>query len=271
LPRARSPPASPPRDRRARLRSPPGAGIAGFNSNQPVDYAADRIELQDKQKRVVLSGDVQITQGDLRLTAQRTTVAYTDTGGLRIQRIDATGGVVVTRGSERASGSAGVYDFNRKVIILSGGVALRRGGDTLNGGPADDRPQHRPLERRRRRRDGRAGRPRDRAVQRSGRTAAISFTEPPSTPAKPSPPRQAEVRKSRLRRLSKPLRRLRVIRVRKDLSPRSSLSDAAQHRRTRRLVTRSPFPAKAVAQCPTAATTTRTTTTPTARGRSAAS
>ena len=108
--------------------------IAGFNSNQPVDYAADRIELQDRQKRVVLSGDVQITQGDLRLTAQRTTVAYTDTGGLRIQRIDATGGVVVTRGAERASGSAGVYDFNRRVIILSGGVALRRGGDTLNGG-----------------------------------------------------------------------------------------------------------------------------------------
>ena len=108
--------------------------IAGFNSNQPVDYAADRIELQDKQKRVVLSGDVQITQGDLRLTAQRTTVAYTDTGGLRIQRIDAVGGVVVTRGSERASGAAAVYDFNRKVIILSGGVALRRGGDTLNGG-----------------------------------------------------------------------------------------------------------------------------------------
>ena len=35
---------------------------------------------------------------------------------------------------ERASGAAGVYDFNRRVIILSGGVALRRGGDTLNGG-----------------------------------------------------------------------------------------------------------------------------------------
>ena len=108
--------------------------ISGFNTNQPVDYAADRIELQDRQKRVVLSGDVQITQGDLRLTAGRTTVAYTDNGALRIQRIDATGGVVVTRGSERASGSAGVYDFNRRVIILSGGVALRRGGDTLNGG-----------------------------------------------------------------------------------------------------------------------------------------
>ena len=108
--------------------------IAGFDSTQPVNYAADRIELQDRQNRVVLSGDVVITQGDLRLTAGRTTVAYTDTGSLQIQRIDATGGVTVTRGAERAQGAAGVYDFNRRVIILSGGVALRRGNDTLNGG-----------------------------------------------------------------------------------------------------------------------------------------
>ena len=108
--------------------------IAGFNSNQPVNYAADRIELQDRQNRVVLSGNVVITQGDLRLAAGRTTVSYTDAGSLRIQRIDATGGVTVTRGNETARGNAGVYDFNRRVIILAGGVALRRGGDTLNGG-----------------------------------------------------------------------------------------------------------------------------------------
>jgi lipopolysaccharide export system protein LptA len=108
--------------------------IAGFNSDQPVNYAADRIELQDKQKRVVLSGNVDIKQGDLHLTAARTTVAYTSDDGLKIQRIDATGGVVVTRGNERASGAAGVYDFNRRVIVLAGGVALRRGTDTLNGG-----------------------------------------------------------------------------------------------------------------------------------------
>lgn len=108
--------------------------IAGFNSNQPVNYAADRIELQDRQNRVVLSGDVVIQQGDLRLTAARTTVAYSDAGSLRIQRIDATGGVTVTRGDERASGSAAVYDFNRRVIVLSGNVALRRGSDTLDGG-----------------------------------------------------------------------------------------------------------------------------------------
>ncbi|NML95369.1 LptA/OstA family protein [Novosphingobium olei] len=108
--------------------------IASHNSNAPVDYAADRIELQDKQKRVVLTGNVDITQDELRLKAARTTVAYTDSGDLKIQRIDATGGVVVTRRDERASGDAAVYDFNRKIITMVGNVALRRSGDTLNGG-----------------------------------------------------------------------------------------------------------------------------------------
>lgn len=110
------------------------AQIAGFNSNAPVDYAADRIELQDRQKRVVLSGNVDIRQGDLQLRAGRTTVAYSDAGPLRIQRIDATGGVTVNRGGESASGNVAIYDFNRRIITVIGEVRIRRGSDTLNGG-----------------------------------------------------------------------------------------------------------------------------------------
>jgi lipopolysaccharide export system protein LptA len=108
--------------------------IAGFDSNAPVNYEADRIELQDKQKRVILSGNVDITQGDLKMRAARTTVAYTDGGSVKIQRIDATGGVTVNRGSETARGDVAVYDFNRRIITMVGGVALKRGTDTLNGG-----------------------------------------------------------------------------------------------------------------------------------------
>lgn len=108
--------------------------IAGHNSDAPVDYAADRIELQDRQDRVVLSGNVDISQAGLRLRAGRTTVAFTDTGSLKIQRIDATGGVQVTRGNEAARGDVAIYDFNRRIITLAGNVHLNRGGDTLNGG-----------------------------------------------------------------------------------------------------------------------------------------
>jgi lipopolysaccharide export system protein LptA len=108
--------------------------IAGHNSDAPVNYAADRIELQDRQNRVILSGDVRIDQAGLRLNAARTLVDYTDAGALRIQRIMATGGVTVARGNERARGNVAVYDFNRRIITMAGDVRLNRGSDTLNGG-----------------------------------------------------------------------------------------------------------------------------------------
>lgn len=108
--------------------------IGAHNSNAPVNFGADHIELQDKQKRVVLSGNVDIVQDDLHLTAARTTLAYTDATKLTLNRIDAAGGVVVTRANERASGDVAVYDFDRRIITMAGNVALRRGKDTLNGG-----------------------------------------------------------------------------------------------------------------------------------------
>lgn len=109
-------------------------GIASHNSDAPVNYAADRIEVQDKAKRVVLSGNVDISQADLRMRAARTTVAYSDNGDLQIQRIDATGGVQINRSGESARGDVAVYDFGRNIITMTGNVALRRNGDTLNGG-----------------------------------------------------------------------------------------------------------------------------------------
>lgn len=105
------------------------------DSDAPVDFNAGHMELQDKQKRVVLTGDVVITQAELRLTADRTLMAYTDAGKLTLQRVDANGHVVVTRNDERASSDLAVYDLTRKIITMVGHVALnRRNGDTLGGG-----------------------------------------------------------------------------------------------------------------------------------------
>lgn len=105
------------------------------NSEAPVDFSADHMELQDKQKRVLLTGNVDVVQAELRLTADRTLMAYTDTDKLTLQRVDATGHVVVVRNDERASGDDAVYDLNRKLITMVGHVVLHRAnGDTLNGG-----------------------------------------------------------------------------------------------------------------------------------------
>jgi lipopolysaccharide export system protein LptA len=106
----------------------------GHDTNAPVDYAADRIELQDKADRVVLSGNVDIKQSDLRLRAARTIVNFTNAGQLKLQRITASGGVVVTRGGETATGDTAVYDFNQRIITMIGNASLQRNGDTLHGG-----------------------------------------------------------------------------------------------------------------------------------------
>ncbi len=108
--------------------------IASHDSRAPVSYAADRIELQDRQNRVVLSGNVDITQANLKMNAARTLVNYSDGGSLSIQRITATGGVTVSRGNETARGDIAVYDFEQRIITMAGNVRLQRGGDTLNGG-----------------------------------------------------------------------------------------------------------------------------------------
>ncbi|MBH0111555.1 LptA/OstA family protein [Novosphingobium sp. YJ-S2-02] len=108
--------------------------ISGHNTNAPVDYAADRIELQEKQNRVVLTGNVDIKQSDLRLTAARTIVNFTNASSLQLQRITASGGVRVTRANEVATGDVAIYDFNKRIITMVGNASLKRGSDTLRGG-----------------------------------------------------------------------------------------------------------------------------------------
>ncbi len=108
--------------------------ISSHDSRAPVDYAADRIELQDRQKRIILTGNVVVEQAGLGLQSARMLVNYDDAGVLRIDRITASGGVNISRGTERATGDVAVYDFNRRIITMAGNVRLRRGSDTLNGG-----------------------------------------------------------------------------------------------------------------------------------------
>jgi lipopolysaccharide export system protein LptA len=110
------------------------SALKGHNSRAPVDVAADRIELQDRSDRALLSGNVEIRQGDMTLRAPRVTVAYTRAGGTEIQRLDASGGVTVTSPSETARSQFAIYDFDRRLITMLGGVTLSRNGSNVNGG-----------------------------------------------------------------------------------------------------------------------------------------
>jgi lipopolysaccharide export system protein LptA len=110
------------------------SALGGHNTNAPVDVAADRIEVQDRADRAIFSGNVQVRQAELQLSAARLTVAYTDAGGVQIQRLDASGGVTVRSPSETARGQFAIYDLNSRLITMLGGVTLTRGDSRVNGG-----------------------------------------------------------------------------------------------------------------------------------------
>jgi len=118
--------------------APAGAqALKGHNANAPVDFEADRIEVQDRADRAVLAGNVKVRQGNLTLDSARLTVAYTGaitSGNPTVQRLDASGGVVVKSPSETASGEFASYDLNRRLITMVGGVTLNQGANVLRGG-----------------------------------------------------------------------------------------------------------------------------------------
>ena len=117
-----------------------GAGaqvLKNHDSNAPVNFTADRIEVQDRADRVVVSGNVQVTQAGLTLNAARMTVAYrngTGGNGVEVDRIDASGNVVVTKGNETARGNVAIYDLNSRLITMLGNVTLTQGSNRLTGG-----------------------------------------------------------------------------------------------------------------------------------------
>ena len=108
------------------------------DTNAPIDFGANQIQLQDKANRAVLTGSVAVKQAEMTLNAQRVTVAYTGQvvdGNPQVSRLDAAGGVGVRRPNQVAKSQYAVYDLNRRVITMIGAVSLQQGGaNTVNGG-----------------------------------------------------------------------------------------------------------------------------------------
>ncbi len=120
---------------------------AKHDSNAPIDFDADHMEVHDLEHRAFLTGNVRAVQQDMTLTADRVTANYTGSmansggggqgGSPQVHRLDATGHVVVTRPTEVAHGQYGIYDLDKKLITLIGGVTLDRTGPnagTVRGG-----------------------------------------------------------------------------------------------------------------------------------------
>lgn len=112
----------------------------------PIRVKADRSEVLDKEHKVILIDNVDITQGDARLRANIVTLAY---GGAAssasrnpnspvssfgdIETMTARGDVFYITPDLKATGDLGVYDAGLDTITLTGNVVLVRGEDVAKG------------------------------------------------------------------------------------------------------------------------------------------
>lgn len=110
------------------------SALKGHDTNAPIDVAADRIEVQDRADRAIFSGNVQVRQGSMQLSASRITVAYANAGGIEVERVEASGGVTLRSPSETARGQFAIYDTGRRLVTMIGGVTLTRGDSNVRGG-----------------------------------------------------------------------------------------------------------------------------------------
>jgi len=110
--------------------------LKNHDTYQPIDIAAERLEMKQKQGRAIFKGAVKVTQGKMTLSAETLTVFYEakkDNKNPSISRLDALGGVSLISETESLTGDWGVYDVERRLVTLGGDVTFQQGDSLLRG------------------------------------------------------------------------------------------------------------------------------------------
>ena len=140
--------------------------LQGFarNKNEPVKIDANRLEVHDKEKLAIFSGNVHVQQGDTNMRCPELRVFYegevkeapkntsaapgdaksaaapaakasTTEANVqqRIKRLEALGGVIVTSKDQKATGDRADFDMKSNVVTLFGNVVVTQGPNVMKG------------------------------------------------------------------------------------------------------------------------------------------
>jgi lipopolysaccharide transport protein LptA len=122
----------------------------------PLDFKAQSMRIEPKERRVVLDGEVHLNRGDLIVTGDHAIAEYAQQkprptarkrarksgseetlGGQAVEKFVVDGKVHVQRGTRTADGAHGVVDVPAQTLVLTGTPAspplLRDGSETLSG------------------------------------------------------------------------------------------------------------------------------------------
>ncbi len=107
-------------------------GDLNQDTSQPVQVTADQLAVNNADGTAVFTGNVVVTQGEMKLAAAEVKVNY-GTEQNDIESLEATGGVTVTNLGDAAEAQEAVYTIDSGMIVLSGDVLLTQGGSAMAG------------------------------------------------------------------------------------------------------------------------------------------
>ncbi|TDL78193.1 lipopolysaccharide transport periplasmic protein LptA [Palleronia sediminis] len=104
------------------------------DTSLPVEVAADKLQVNQADGTATFSGNVLVTQGEMRLEAAEILVNYAQGGEAgRIRSLEATGGVTLVNGAEAAESQSATYDIDAGTVEMTGDVVLTQGPAALSG------------------------------------------------------------------------------------------------------------------------------------------
>lgn len=102
------------------------------DTSLPVTVEADTLSVNNADGSAVFKGNVQVGQGEMRMTAAEVTVEY-NADGKAIQRLHATGGVTIANLADAAEAREALYTIDSGTIVMTGDVLLTQGASALSG------------------------------------------------------------------------------------------------------------------------------------------
>ncbi len=103
------------------------------DTSLPVEVVSEELSVDQATGVAIFTGNVVVTQGEMKLAAPRLRVEYSQGENGRIERAHATGGVTLVNAREAAEAEEAVYTVGTGSVLMTGEVLLTQGRTTLAG------------------------------------------------------------------------------------------------------------------------------------------
>ncbi len=103
-----------------------------ISKEKPINITSDRLELDNKEKKIIFIGNVIAKQEDMTIYSDKLIATYSE-DKKEIKKVIAIGNVKITKGDNIATCEKAVFDNLKKTVTLTQNPKIWRGKDFISG------------------------------------------------------------------------------------------------------------------------------------------